>query len=436
LWPKMFPTLKKHEKNFHASRLITQRNKPKRVELDYDYLFDPQNTKNIEKLIQERKGVGNIRKILNIKEELSKLQNNADEYVKMEKELEKEALLIPNQASPHLLNYGEDPFILEEVNPKPVYSYKPKELHELAKKLDVLRTDNLGNLTGHRSYFFKNALAEMEQALINYTVSHLLAEGFTMISVPDLLYSEIIEACGMATRGKRNQVYHIADSVKDVCLAGTSEMSIGGYLRDRSFDIKDLPLKLAAVSRCFRAETSREAQEKGIYRVHCFTKVEMFGVTTAEGDSESHNLYSQLTEIQKHLFSRLGLHFQVLDMPHHELGAPAYTKTDMEAWMPGRAMFGEISSASNCTDYQSRRLNITYENSNKKTSFAHTVNGTACAIPRIIMAICETHQQENGNIAIPEALQPYMTGTMVIEPPRTVNTMSWIKQKNYPGKIL
>ncbi|CAL4060294.1 unnamed protein product, partial [Meganyctiphanes norvegica] len=437
LWQNIFPALISHERNVHAFRQITEKNEPKRVQLDYDYLFDPKNTENIERLTQRRKGVGNIRKILNIKEKLSKLQNNAEEYIKIETELENEALLIPNQASPHLMNYGEEPCILEEVNPKPVYNYKPKELHELAKKLDVLRTDNLGNLTGHRSYFFKNGLAEMEQALINYTVSYLLTQGFSLISVPDLLYSDIIEACGMATRGKRNQSQTISKGVGGCCqLIRTEYVNLKIYSNEKTFEIVDLGSQLSIVGASFGGKKIKDDHQSGRYQVHGFTKVEMFGVTDAERHSESHNLYIQLTQIQKHLFSRLGLHFQILDMPHHELGAPAYTKTDMEAWMPGRAMFGEISSASNCTDYQSRRLNITYKDENGNIRFAHTVNGTACAIPRTIMAICETHQQEDGTIAIPEALHQYMAGRKVIEPPNCKNTMSWIKHKIYPGKIL
>lgn len=406
----------------------------RRFGLDYEYLCNPENSSVIEELIKKRKGVGDIRKVVELSKKLQSQNMTTEEYTALETELEKAALMIPNKASPHLFEYGETPKVIEYVNSKPDFSFKPREVHELGKDLDIIRMENLGNLTGPRSYYLRGALADLEQALIRYTVSSLLKRGFVLMSVPDLLYSHIIEGCGMSTRGQRTQVYHIADS-EDVCLSGTAEMAIGGYLKNREFSLKELPLKLAAVSRCYRAETSSLREEKGIYRVHGFTKVEMFGVTAAESKEESHQLYSEMTEIQKELFSSLAIHFQILDMPLHELGAPAYTKTDMEAWMPGRGAYGEISSASNCTDYQSCRLNISYRNKDGVQKLAHTVNGTACAIPRSLIAICETHQTEEGHIRIPPVLRPYMSGLETIIPSASQCQMSWIKQKTYPGKI-
>ncbi|XP_071548107.1 serine--tRNA ligase, mitochondrial [Panulirus ornatus] len=335
--------------------------KPK-IKLDYDYLCDPENAHFIDRLIKSRKNLGDIWKVLEIHKQLKSITSASQEYETLQIELEREALKIPNKASPHLWEYGEDPKILEYVNPKPKFNFRPREFSELGQMLDILRTENLGNLTGSRSYYFKGPLAELEQALTRYTVSYLLKKGFTLMSVPDLLYSHIIEGCGMNTRGEHSQVYHIIDPEEDVCLAGTAEMAIGGYLRNRELALQELPLKLAAMSRCYRAEGSSAQEERGIYRVHGFMKVEMFGVTAVETGEESHQLYLEMIQIQKELFSQLGFHFQILDMPLHDLGAPAYTKTDMEAWMPGRDMYGEISSASNCTDYQARRLNITYRN--------------------------------------------------------------------------
>lgn len=171
-----------------------------------------------------------------------------------------------------------------------------------------------------------------------------------------------------------------------------------------------------------------------IHRVHQFTKVEMFGVT--KGDvASSDALLLEFVSIQKELFSNLGLHYQLLDMPLHELGAPAYRKFDIEAWMPGRAMYGEISSASNCTDYQSRRLNIRHSpsidsaGSSRGHRFVHTVNGTACAVPRMLIALLETFQQANGEVCIPQALQPYCNGMERLQKPTTPFQLRWIKSK-------
>ncbi|XP_045585001.1 serine--tRNA ligase, mitochondrial [Procambarus clarkii] len=409
-----------------------EKTKPK---LDYKYLCNPENAYNIDKLIKKRKNVGNIWKLLEINKKLNGLSSSSQEYEALQTELEREALNIPNNASPHLWEYGEEPKILEFVNPKPKFNFEPLEFSELGQKLDIIRTENLGNLMASRSYYLKGPLSVLEQALIRYTVSYLLRKGFTLMSVPDLLYSDIIDSCGMNTKGEMSQVYHIINPNEGVCLSGTAEMSLGGYLRNKTFTLQELPMKLAAVSRCYRAEAASSLEKKGIYRVHEFTKVEMFGVTAVEAGEESHQLYTEMTRIQKKLFSQLGFHFQILDMPLNDLGAPAYTKTDMEAWMPGRGMYGEISSASNCTDYQARRLNITYRNNEGIQRLAHTVNGTACAIPRTIIAVCETFQSHDGTITIPAVLQPYMSGIVKINPPSSPSRISSFKQKTYPGKI-
>lgn len=205
----------------------------------------------------------------------------------------------------------------------------------------------------------------------------------------------------MATEGERNQVYKLLPS--NLCLSGTSEMALAGYFSGTNIKSSDKPLKVASVSRCFRAETSGLQEEKGIYRVHQFTKVEMFSVCHA---LQSSTVLDEFKEIEISLFKNIGLHFQLLDMPPCELGAPAFRKYDIEAWMAGRKIWGEISSCSNCTDYQARRLNITTDDESNR--FAHTVNGTACAVPRMLIAIIETFQKEDGTVTIPKVLQPFM----------------------------
>lgn len=410
--------------------------KPLKPKLNYEYLCNPENTHYIENLVRHRKNIGCIHKVLDLNNKLRLAHENSEEYQKLEQELEEEALKIPNDASPHLWEYGEEPKVLEYINPKPEFSFPPQEFSQLAHRLDILRTENLGNITGTRSYFFKGALADLEHALIRYTVSRLLREGFTLMSVPDLLYSDIIEGCGMNTKGEHSQVYHIVGPNEGVCLAGTAEVSLGGYLRGRQLEPKELPLRLAAVSRCYRAEGSGHTEERGIFRVHAFTKVEMFGVTAADTGEESHELYSEMVCLQKELYSKLGLHFQVLDMPLHDLGAPAYTKTDMEAWMPGRKMYGEISSASNCTDFQAARLNITYKDTAGRERLAHTVNGTACAVPRLIIALCETFQEAEGTISLPPTLHTYLSGPPKITPPANPVRTTWLRNKAFQGPIV
>lgn len=185
-------------------------------------------------------------------------------------------------------------------------------------------------------------------------------------------------------------------------------MALAGYFAGSKLKRNQPPIKVAAVSRCFRAETSALHEEKGIYRVHQFTKVEMFAVCHS---TESTAMLDEFRELEINLFKGIGLHFQLLDMPPCELGAPAYRKFDIEAWMPGRKMWGEISSCSNCTDYQSRRLNIR----DGSDGFAHTVNGTACAIPRMLIAIIESFQRDDGSIGIPKVLQKFMRSDKIVK---------------------
>lgn len=169
-------------------------------------------------------------------------------------------------------------------------------------------------------------------------------------------------------------------------------------------------------------------------RVHQFTKVEMFGVTSPDVIA-SDSLLEEFVSIQKELFSGLGLHYQLLDMPLHELGRPAYRKFDIEAWMPGRKMYGEISSASNCTDYQSRRLNIQTVDSTGSQKFVHTINGTACAVPRTLIALLEMNQQSNGDVVIPACLQPYCNGIQRLVKPNNRFDIRWIKFKSQQSKM-
>lgn len=176
---------------------------------------------------------------------------------------------------------------------------------------------------------------------------------------------------------------------------------------------KDLPLKYLCLSHCFRREAGHGQHSKGLYRLHQFTKLEMF-VFTENSLEKSIKAHNELLEIQEELYTELGLHFKVLDMPTEELGNSAYRKYDIEAYMPSKGGFGEISSTSNCTDYQSLRLNCRYFDKNLEKKLLHTINGTAIAVPRIILAILENYQTKDGKVRIPDVLHPYSFGMKVI----------------------
>ncbi|KAH8419218.1 hypothetical protein KR222_010700 [Zaprionus bogoriensis] len=364
--------------------------------------------RNIE-LRHHKNNVPHIRELLAVLQQ-SKAQPGATE-LETRRQLEAELLQLPNATHPRLLAYGNQPYELANYKHRELPQQGAKEFSELARALNLYRMEHLGNYTGHKSYYLTGQLAMLEQAIIQYALQSLTRHGFKLISVPDILPREVIESCGMRTEGERTQVYKL-DSGE--CLSGTSEMALAGYFAKQVLAEQQLPLKVAAVSRCYRAETSGLHEEKGIYRVHQFTKVEMFAVATP---AQSEATLEEFKQIEIGLFKQLGINFRLLDMPPCELGAPAYQKYDIEAWMPGRQMWGEISSCSNCTDYQAKRLEIKYQRaSDGLTAHTHTLNGTATAIPRLLIALIESHQSAGSgdSISVPEVLVPYMNGQRTI----------------------
>jgi len=244
--------------------------------------------------------------------------------------------------------------------------------------------------------------------LQRYAVEILMREGFTLATTPDLARREILEGIGFNPRGSETQIYSVEQS--DLCLVATAEITLGGYLSGETLSHEQLPIKMCGISHCFRTEAGAHGKAtRGLYRVHQFTKVEMFAFTRPE---ESDDMLDSLCSIECQLFDELGIPYRVVDTATGDLGAPAYRKFDLEAWMPGRGdagEFGEVTSTSNCTDYQARRLNIRFKKAGEKgTHFVHTLNGTAIALSRAIIAVLENYQQADGSVVVPEALRPWM----------------------------
>jgi seryl-tRNA synthetase len=239
----------------------------------------------------------------------------------------------------------------------------------------------------------------------------LVREGYTPVITPDVARVDVLEGIGFIPRDpnpETRQVYTIADT--DLCLIGTAEITLGGMHRDKIFDELDLPKKYVGLSHCFRTEAGAPGRDtRGLYRVHQFTKVEMFAFCTPD---QSEAIHDELCAIEEKVFQGLGLPFHVIDTCTGDLGGPAYRKFDLEAWMPGRGTagdYGEVTSTSNCTDFQARRLNVRYKSAGKKgTQFVHTLNGTAIACTRAIVAILENYQQADGSVVVPEALRAWV----------------------------
>jgi seryl-tRNA synthetase len=238
-------------------------------------------------------------------------------------------------------------------------------------------------------------------------VDLLREEGFTPVATPDLARTEIVDGIGYNPRGPETQIYSIAGA--DLCLVGTAEITLGGLFADTVLEEEQLPVLLAGVSHCFRTEAGAHGREsRGLYRVHQFSKVEMFAVVRPE-DSDA--MHERLVGIEERLFQALELPYRVVDIAAGDLGAPAFRKFDLEAWMPGRGEeggWGEVTSTSNCTDYQARRLGARFRRRGaKKTEYVHMLNGTGVAVSRALVALLEVHQRADGSIAVPKALARY-----------------------------
>ena len=288
-------------------------------------------------------------------------------------------------------------------------------MFSLEKNSTLIDFESGAKVTGQKFYYLKNEAVLLEQALINYALYTLKEEGFTPIMTPDLARESVLDGIGFNPRGDETQIYSVENT--DLCLIATAEITLGGMLSDTILDESSMPLKFAGVSHCFRTEAGAAGREsKGLYRVHQFSKVEMFAFTTPE---QSGKMHEKLVGFEEKLFQGLEVPYRVVDICTGDMGGPAYRKYDLEAWMPGRGDgggWGEVTSTSNCTDYQARRLKIRFRREGeKKPLLVHMLNGTAFAISRALISVLENHQRSDGSIAIPMALRPYMGGIEVIK---------------------
>jgi len=260
-------------------------------------------------------------------------------------------------------------------------------------------------VSGTKFYYLKNEGVYLELGLVRYALDILQKKGFTPFITPDIAREEILEGIGFNPRGAESNVYKLEG--EDICLVGTAEITLGGYYSNMILPKEKLPLRMAGLSHCFRREAGAAGQfSKGLYRVHQFTKLEMFVYCLPE---ESGRFHEELRLIEEEIFEGLNIPFRVVDTCTGDLGAPAYRKWDLEAWMPGRngGEWGEVTSTSNCTDYQARRLNIRFKDDDGKNKYVHMLNGTAIAISRAIIALLENYQQEDGSVRLPRTLVPY-----------------------------
>lgn len=323
-------------------------------------------------------------------------------------ELHAALMTIPNMSHPDapVGTTSEDNKVIRRWGEPRKFDFPVKDHVAVAESLQLVDFEAGASVAGQKFYFLKNEAVLLELALVQYALGVLIREGYTPIITPDLARVDVLEGIGFIPRGPETQIYSIANS--DLCLIATAEITLGGMHRDQILDELQLPIKYVGLSHCFRTEAGAPGRDtRGLYRVHQFTKVEMFAFCTPD---QSEGIHQELLAIEEKIFQGLGLPYHVIDTCTGDLGGPAYRKYDLEAWMPGRGTageYGEVTSTSNCTDYQARRLNIRYKVPGQKgTHFVHTLNGTAVAVSRGLVAILENYQQADGTVTIPEVLQP------------------------------
>lgn len=354
------------------------------------------------------------------KEEGRRLRENRDQAEAEHTALDAEILaiqrIIPNLTHPDA-PIGADEHASRELRvgrtePRK-FDFVPLDHVALGERWGLIDLEGGARTTGHGFYFLKNEAVLLELALQQYVLRLLRDEGFTLAITPDLARLDIVEGIGFNPRGPESQIYTIEES--DWCLIATAEITLGGLYAGHTFVADELPLLICGVSHCYRREAGAHGRTtKGLYRVHQFTKVEMFAFTTPE---QSESVLDRFCGLECRIFDELEIPYRVIDTATGDLGGPAYRKFDLEAWMPGRGEageYGEVTSTSNCTDYQARRLDIRFKHKGEKgTQLVHTLNGTAVALSRGLIAILENHQQADGTIRVPRVLQPWMGQTTI-----------------------
>lgn len=347
-----------------------------------------------------------------IKEEISTIEN---EEKQISQELEDAARKIPNMVHPDVPVGKLDTENLEvkKVGIPRKFDFEPKDHVQLGESLDIIDFDRGTKVSGPKFYYLKNEAVFLEQSLIMYALNTLRKHNFKLFITPDVAKEDVLKGIGFNPRGNESNVYAIED--EGTCLVATAEITLGGYHQDEILNKENFPLLYGGLSHCFRREAGAAGQfSKGLYRVHQFDKVEMFAYSTPE---QSNEIHEKLRLIEEEIFEGLGIPFHVVETCTGDLGAPAYRKWDLEAWMPGRngGEYGEVTSTSNCTDYQARRLNIKYKDDDGKNKYVHTLNGTAIAVGRAMLAILENYQNADGSVTIPPVLVPFC-GFDVIKP--------------------
>lgn len=339
------------------------------------------------------------------------IKNKDEQFKKISREYKELAWLLPNMLADNV-PVGKDERdnrVVKKVGEPPKVVFQIKDHLELGEALDLIDVERAGKVAGSRFTYLKNQTVLLEFALINLALETLLKKGFTLILPPVMLRAKMARSMGYLEQADSDEAYYLPKD--DLYLVGTSEQSIGVMHSNEVFEEDDLAKRYLGFSTCFRREAGSYGKDfRGIFRLHQFDKLEMFVFCKPEDSPKEHQF---LLELEQELMQALKLPFQVVHLCSGDMGRPSASTFDIETWIPSQNKYRETHSCSNCTDFQARRLNIRYRTKTNKLEFVHMLNGTAFAIPRLLIAILENYQQKDGSVKIPAVLQKY-TGLKTI----------------------
>ncbi len=348
--------------------------------------------------------------------EMQQLDKEEEKEKKVLKTIEKELSELINQL-PNLpledVPVGKDDsenVVVRQVGKKPKFNFKPKDYLEIGKKLDIIDTERAAKVAGSRFGYLKREAVLLEFALVNFVLDILTEKNFIPIIPPVMLKPEMAKGTGYFEATDVKEAYYLPED--NLFLVGTSEQSLLAMHANEIFEEKDLPKRYIGFSTCFRREAGSYGKDtRGILRVHQFDKLEMFVLAHPQKSEEEHQM---LVSLEERFMQELEIPYQLVKICTGDLGLPAAKKFDIEAWIESEGRYRETHSCSNCTDFQTRRLNIRYRTREGKLNFVHALNGTALAIGRILIAIIENYQQKDGTIKVPQVLRKYLNGNKVI----------------------
>jgi len=365
--------------------------------------------KTLSKQIGQKKGAGEEAEAERLMETVGglkeKIESGKEELERVDSELQALALTLPNLPDPDAPEgmTEDDAVVLREVGERPSFDFEPRDHLEIGTELDLIEIEAAAELSGSRFAYLKGDLVLLELALVRFAIETVRAEGHEPVVPPVLVREEALEGTGFLP-GDRDQIYEIPKD--ELFLTGTSEVALAGLHADQILEADALPLRYCAFSTCFRREAGAAGRDtRGIFRVHQFDKVEMFSFVEPDASREEHE---RLLSIEERILQELEIPYRVVNVAVGDLGAPAAKKYDCEAWIPSQGRFRELTSCSNTTDYQARRLGARYRPAEGEAlQPVHTLNGTACAVGRTIIALIENRQESDGSFTLPNSLHRY-----------------------------